>query len=358
MDMKIVLLSIVKPAAGSGDGTTEYVYQLRKQLEGKAEIEVLYSLDSVKRNNVRGLIATNTVFKDKIKELAASDCDIVHITSQELGFSAKILKEGKSTAKIITTIHDLTRFEKVYHRGFVQQAYNALVTKSIIDSVIYSDGLIFDGKQTLEDTVRLMGKIPGMTRVVTLGVKENILETPVGRKRRKVFTIGYIGALATHKNVSLLLKAAKLLKGKGSFRFVIYGTGVENVSLLKYKEANGLNNVEFMGFAPEEETPRIYDSFDAFVFPSLYEGFGLPILEAQARGLPVIINENGKITPEVRRYCFKVNDEKGLAKLIVKLQKEGYLGKDKIRAMKYARSFTWEKTAEGTLNMYRKMLSR
>ena len=73
--------------------------------------------------------------------------------------------------------------------------------------------------------------------------------------------------------------------------------------------AAGDRAIEFMGFAPDDKIVQIYDSFDVFVFPSTYEGFGIPIIEAMSRGLPVIINKEGRIPEEVRKYCFEAKDE-------------------------------------------------
>jgi len=122
------------------------------------------------------------------------------------------------------------------------------------------------------------------------------------------------------------------------------------------KEIKQNERIKFMGFAPEEKIVDIYDSFDAFVFPSLYEGFGLPILEAQARGLPVIIYKYAKIPKEVRRYCFEAESPEHMAQIIEQLKENGYDEKERKKAMEYARSFTWEKTAKMTLKVYKKVL--
>jgi len=121
------------------------------------------------------------------------------------------------------------------------------------------------------------------------------------------------------------LQAAELIKDK-NIKFNIYGDKeywYENFD--KYAPAN----VKFMGFAPEEKIVEIYDSFDVFVFPSLYEGFGLPILEAQARGLPVIIYKYGKIPKEVRKYCFEAESPEHMAQIIEHLRANCYNGKRK-----------------------------
>jgi len=93
-----------------------------------------------------------------------------------------------------------------------------------------------------------------------------------------------------------------------------------------------------MGFAPEEKIVEIYDSFDVFVFQSLYEGLSYPILEAQSRGLPVIIYKYGKIPKEVRKYCFEAESPEHMAQIIEELKENGYSEKKRKEAINYARS--------------------
>ncbi|MEM3860160.1 MAG: glycosyltransferase, partial [Candidatus Micrarchaeaceae archaeon] len=120
-----------------------------------------------------------------------------------------------------------------------------------------------------------------------------------------------------------------------------------------YIYKNKLSNVSLMGYLKEKDKVKTYDSFNAFIFPSLYEGFGSPILEAQARGLPVIIYKYGKIPKEVRKYCFEAESPEHMAQIIEELKENGYNERLKKKAIKYARSFTWEKTAKETLGVYK-----
>ncbi|MEM0147928.1 MAG: glycosyltransferase family 4 protein, partial [Candidatus Micrarchaeaceae archaeon] len=113
--------------------------------------------------------------------------------------------------------------------------------------------------------------------------------------------------------------------------------------------------INFMGYAPGDKIIDIYDSFDVFTFPTYYESFGLPILEAQSRGLPVIIYKHGKIPKEVRKYCFEAESPEHMAQIIENLKENGYNEKLRKKAMEYARSFTWERTAKETLKVYKKV---
>ena len=126
--MKPLFISIVKPYKGSGTGLTEYSYQLSEHLKpilsNGGSIDYLYSLSDSKRNNIKGLLHANTSFKKMIANVQKNKYEIIHITDHEIGFAAKILKKSGNNAKIITTIHDLSRFEKGLHRGLSQKVYH------------------------------------------------------------------------------------------------------------------------------------------------------------------------------------------------------------------------------------------
>ena len=159
-----------------------------------------------------------------------------------------------------------------------------------------------------------------------------------------------------HKNVIFLLKAAEILKSKAEYKFVIYGTGIDKNMLLKFKQDHSLDNVEFNGYLKEDSKLKAYDSFDVFAFPSLYEGLGYPILEAQSRGLPVIIYKYGKIPKEVRKYCFEAESTGHMVHIIENLKENGYNEKLRKKSTTYARSFKWERCARETLWVYQRML--
>jgi len=357
--LNILIISASKPYKGSGTGLTEYAYQLlshiKKLLTKYDSIEELYALEKTERNNINGILKVNTSFKKKIAAIAAEKYDIIHITDQEIGFAAKILKKSGNKAKVITTIHDLSRFEKGLHRGVMQKAYNTLVKGSTKDAVKYSDYILCNSSQTYETVENRFGKKANM-KVVLHGTNDSIINAKIQKSQKnEVFTVGYIGALMKHKNVIFILKAAKLLN-KAKFSFLIYGTGVDMPILKKFKEDNSLSNVYIKGYLEEKDKVKTYDSFDAFVFPSLYEGLGHPILEAQACGLPVIIYKYGKISKEIRKYCFEAESPEHMAQIIEDLKKNGYNEKERKKAMEYARSFTWERCGRETLEAYQRVL--
>jgi len=357
--LKILIISTVKPHAGSGIGLIEYAYQLKAHMEpllsNEGSIEVLYALGRAERNNVRGLIVANTSFKKKIANIPANKYDIIHITDHEIGFAAKILKKHGNSAKVIITVHDLSRFENGLHRGISQNVYNKLVKGSIKDAINYSDFILCNSFQTYNTIEERFGKKRHM-KVVLHGTNDKLLNAPLPKKPRgNVFVVGYIGALMKHKNVIFILNAAKSLRSD-EYKFVLYGTGVDISMLQKFSEINRLDNLRLMGYLKEEYKLKAYDSFNAFVFPSLYEGLGNPILEAQARGLPVIIYKNAKIPKEVRKYCFGAESPEHMAQIIEDLKEKGYDEESRKKVTEYSRSFTWERCAKETLEVYKRAI--
>jgi glycosyltransferase involved in cell wall biosynthesis len=137
------------------------------------------------------------------------------------------------------------------------------------------------------------------SEVVPHGVDLNRFNTKIsGKNIRDLLNIGdttiilYVGRLEAHKGLKWLLKAIKLIKKERNdvkIKIIIVGSGRERKSLeMLAKRLDLTDSVIFAGRVSEEELPSYYAASDIFVIPSLYEGFGLPILEAQACGSPVI----------------------------------------------------------------------
>ncbi|MDE1870269.1 MAG: glycosyltransferase family 4 protein [Candidatus Micrarchaeota archaeon] len=354
--MKIALLNTIKPHAGSGDGMTEYTYQLYTKLGKGNKVDAIYPLENSKRNDIFGLVYANSLFKLRLRKLAKEDYDIIHITNQELGFAAKMLKRLGSKARIITSIHDLMRVkDEGYHRGMLQDAYSNLVASSVKDAIDFSDYVLFTASTVQKEGEKRFKRELRNHITTLLCPKEPFRTTKIPAKKSRTFNVGYIGALAFRKNVIFALRTAKKLMDKEkSVKFLIYGSGAEKENLMTYKADHNLSSVSFMGFAQEGKMMQIYDSFNVFFYPSLEEGSSLPILDAQARGLPVIVLKSNNIDEEVTRYCYKAKDEAEAARIISELMKKGYPKKQMETSTNYARSFSWDRVASETLAIYKK----
>ena len=351
--MRIALVTIIEPRPDSGDGITEYAYRLLRELKKNRsnKIEVFHVLSGVRRSNAIGLLKTQMRLKSIGRDLASKSYDVIHIIHHEMGSVAKYTKERGSNARIVTTIHDIIgTYMPIYKSDVKRKIYDRMVDRNIKDAIKYSDYLIFNSSQTREETMKRYGSIPH-SEVTSLGLREQILKAPIRRHKGRRFAVGYFGGFAKHKNVIAILKIAEQLLPDDNVIFHVYGNGREYEDVKKFKEDHALINVRLMGFAPEKRVVKIFSSFDVFVFPSIHEGFGFPILEAQAMGVPVIVFSKSRIPKEVSKYCIKALDEQHAAFQIRRLASGNKLVNIK-KAAAYARSFTWKKNAEIVQKIY------
>jgi glycosyltransferase involved in cell wall biosynthesis len=112
-----------------------------------------------------------------------------------------------------------------------------------------------------------------------------------------------------------------------------------------------------MGFAEEDELVKTYDRFNIFFYPSKEEGSSLPILDAMARGIPVVIYKDNMMDTEIMKYCYVAYTPKDAKQIIEKIHKNKY---DKTRvkkALKFARSLSWDKVAKETIECYESVIT-
>jgi len=349
--MKVALLGIEASfTKDSGRGPYIYNFQLYENLK-RMRADISIDKITIKVPNFLGggasftgnylSFAISNLFRDFRKY------DIIH---NLFWYSPIILK---SKAPLLNTVHDGREiiFDKRYKTDV-----NGLIYKRVVKFVgtqnLNSDYLLVPSTQTKEELTNL-GFSSSKIFITPNGIDRAFISTRIRyRNQTKNLIVGYLGSFGRNKNVQFLIKAANKIDNN-YIKFDIWGTGPEYEHLRKESQNK---NILFSGFAPEDKKVEIYDSFDVFVFPSLYEGFGIPIIEAQARGLPVIIYKYGKIPKEVRKYCFEAESPEHMAQIIEHLKENGYKEKERKRAMEYARSFTWEKTAKETLDVYKKVL--
>jgi len=129
--------------------------------------------------------------------------------------------------------------------------------------------------------------------------------------------IGYIGALTIRKRPEKFLEIAKEISNqKLNYNIILWGKGEEKMKLEKKYPF-----LKLKGFALEKDLNKIYNSFDFFVFPTSYEGLGLPIIEASMCGVPSFIYADAKIPDEIKDLCIICKDSKELIKKIDNLKK-------------------------------------
>ncbi|MEM4066371.1 MAG: glycosyltransferase [Candidatus Micrarchaeaceae archaeon] len=264
----------------------------------------------------------------------------------------------KGHAVTLSTLHGLefifdpTRDADRSLRGALR---HSLLLPLSLESVRRSDYMIAVSSLVKSDAVK-WGYNKDRIFIVNDSISSKYIASPIvtrGKKRNK-FVVGYLGTFRARKNVESAIRAFMRLNGS-DYSFEIWGKRTFEYERLT-RIASPDKRIVFMGPAPEEKIVQVYDGFDVFVFPTLYEGFGIPIIEAQSRGLPVIIFKRAKVAEEVRRYCIEAEDEEHMAQIIENLRENGYNEKQRKKAIEYARGFTPERQAKETLAVYRKIV--
>lgn len=170
----------------------------------------------------------------------------------------------------------------------------------------------------------------------------------------------FVGKRNTYKNFPFFLKAVKkVLSLKSNFYVVCAGGGKFNKNEIKLLNTLDLSDKIMQTNADDNSLAYIYSKATAFVFPSLYEGFGIPVLEAFACGCPAVLSNNTAL-PEIGDSAALYFDPKDVDSLIAVLMEilENAELRNELKKKGIAREalFSWEKTAEKTLKIYKKAI--
>ena len=174
----------------------------------------------------------------------------------------------------------------------------------------------------------------------------------------------YVGSIEPRKNLLRLLQAyARLREAAPQWRLVIVGARnvwLSNPIILAIDKMDLKPWVQFTGYIPESDLPALYNGADLFAFPSLYEGFGLPVLEAMRCGAPVVTSNLSSL-PEVAGDAAILVDpydvEAIASAMRLALTQPGLAQELQRRGLEWSKGFTWERTARQTLAVYQKVLS-
>lgn len=290
------------------------------------------------------------------------EMNLYHLTQNGIGFPFNL------DIPIIVTIHDLIPYTmpETVGTGYLNKFLKEM--PSIISS---ATGIITVSEYSKRDILRFFPSFPEDKIFVTpLATNDNF--KPLPRDLCKAYIknnynidspfILYIGGFSSRKNVRGLILAFSKIKNdlKKPHKLLIGGSLRDEGNKLKDMVISmGLeNDIIFTGFLEDEKLPIFYNASEAFVYPSLYEGFGLPPLEAMSSGTPVITSNLTSI-PEVTSDAsllinpFDINE---LSSNLLKLLNDENL-KNSLRekGLSQSKNFSWEKTARKTLEAYIKL---
>ncbi len=265
----------------------------------------------------------------------------------------------------VVTIHDLiyARFPEA-HSGLREKGMRVLVPAA----ARRADRVIADSQSTRGDLIELLGIPSERIDVVPLGLGAVRRAEPLSeRDTRARFELGErrvvlsLSAKRSHKNLRALIDALARIPAAERPVLVLPGYPTAHEAELRaHAHALGLGgDVRLLGWLAEPELEGLWAIADAFLFPSLYEGFGLPVLEAMARGVPVACSDASSL-PEVAgdaALLFDPRDDAQIAAAVQRLLCEPALAEGlRARGRTRAREFTWERSARATIDSYLRAL--
>ena len=284
--------------------------------------------------------------------------DVIH----SLHYSFPLLKFG---AKRVVTIHDLTFFLYPHLHTFVKRHYFKLFIRL---SLILENSLICVSESTALDLKKIFGEVLRDVSVVPLAMEDRsklaLQEDEVIRKFKlpKDFIL-FIGTLEPRKNLLNLIDAFRLLIENNESTLVIVGKKgwFYDDIFKKVKDYELENQIIFTGFVTEIEKYSILKLSTIFIYPSIYEGFGLPVLEALAFEKPTITS-NVSSMPEVAGDAAILIDPNNVLEmskaLELVLHDKNLQDKLKRKALIQSTLFSWKNTALKTLKVYYKTINK
>ncbi|MEW6553627.1 MAG: glycosyltransferase family 1 protein [Actinomycetota bacterium] len=265
-----------------------------------------------------------------------------------------------SRAPLVATVHDLCILK---YPGAFPLRWNLFHQRGLRLILRHARVILADSHSTGDDLRSLIGKGDPRVRVVPLGVdvpdspgREEIEEV-LARHGLKPGYILFVGTVEPRKNLHRLVRAYEAFSAeekRKSGELVLVGApgwmGRRELSRILSQAG-----VRWLGFLPQRELEAVYRGATIFVYPSVYEGFGLPVLEAMARGIPVVTSDSSSLREVGEGAALLVDpgDPMDLRKAMRRLlDDEDMRGELAERGMDRAAAYRWESTIESTAHAY------
>jgi glycosyltransferase involved in cell wall biosynthesis len=267
---------------------------------------------------------------------------------------------------VVTTIHDLSfiRFPHLFRPG--NRFYLKFMTQL---SARRSRRLIAVSEHAASEAVHLLGVSREKITVIYHGVDPVFQPLPTNQvaafRERQGLThpfVLFVGTLEPRKNLKHLIEAFSRVHDGRTQLVLVGGKGwLYDDLFARVEELNLSEAVLFPGYVRSEELPLWYNAATVLAYPSLYEGFGMPVTEAQACGTPVLTSNTSSLPEAGGKAALLVNprDVEEIAAGLSRILGDQALRKDlRERGLAHARRFSWSRTAEQTMQVYRRALTR
>ena len=284
--------------------------------------------------NVRGNPAINWAMRG---------ADLFHASNQ--------VRNPPSKTRLTATVHDLT----CWLMPELHTAGNVRADHAFAEHVLKrATGLIAVSENTRADAIRLLGISPERIRVIYSGIPDAYFDAKATVPAKPY--VLYLGAIEPRKNVDTLLDAWTGFAGRDEFDLVIAGAPGWSAGRTLARLQAGIRGVRYRGYVREADLPGLTAGATVFVYPSLYEGFGFPVAQAMAAGVPVVTS-NTSCLPEIAGDAALLVDPRSAAEIggaIERLVASEALRGELARAGRVrAERYRWERCAADSLEFFR-----
>ena len=280
--------------------------------------------------------------------MALEDCDVIFGANY---FLPRLM--GAVARRRVITIHDLTykRFPELLQKETLQN-----LERQMMREIALADAVICVSESTRRDLLQFYQVDPRRVHVIRSGIAPLPEPLPVpGLPKRYIL---FVSTIEPRKNLAVLLDAFEQLRGEYDGALVVAGrVGWKAEDTARRLQQPGVVHLDYL---PPAQLATVYRNADVFVFPSIYEGFGFPLLEAMAQGVPSIAARSSSL-PEVggdAALYFDPLNARELADALRRVLGDENLRRELIeRGRERAAQFRWDVAARQTLRVIREVAS-
>ncbi len=282
--------------------------------------------------------------------LAAAD--VVHATNP---VAIPAVADGQ---RLVVTIHDLAF---VHYPSAFPQKWRALYRLGLRAAVRRADAIVTPSRNTAEDVLSRTKVDPRKLHVVPLAASPAVevvdVAEVIGRLKVRPPYVLFVGTIEPRKNLVRLVRAYRRVAATGvPHSLVLAGPlGWHHEALMRELALEGPGDIAMTGALTPQELDAVYRAADVFAYPSLYEGFGLPVLEAMSRGIPTVASGTSSVPEVTGDAALAVNPRsvREIAKAIESVCTDvGLAERLAARGRAQSERFSWDETARRTIEVY------
>jgi glycosyltransferase involved in cell wall biosynthesis len=361
-------IALLSPLTGIG----RYTYEIAKELQKSDSLELNYFygyysktlMETSQPTNlkmIKYILSKSQLLKKVVRKIIRLTSKL-YTPSYDLYWQPNFIpNEGIKAKKTVTSVHD---FSFILHRDFHPKERIEYFETYFYKNIVRNDMIITGSEYSKQEILQRLDFKDDKIKVIYHGIDHDLFK--IYKNLNVDFEIPSkfiltVGSIEPRKNLPGLLKAYDILNEelKKEYQLVLVGfKGWENKEIMDIINKNK-ENIHYLGFVNDEALAKVYNLASLFVFPSFYEGFGLPPLEAMACGTPVVssdLTSMPEVCGDAAVYCDPHNIEDIKNKIELVLNDVNLQNSMIQKGFERAKHFTWDKAAKEHMKVFQSLL--